>query len=79
MPRYHFNILTESGPIVDDEGTELRDLDHARTEAIADARALMSVAMSDGRTIFGRSIAICNEAGDVMMVVPFSDAVKSSS
>lgn len=78
MPRYFFNIITASGRIVDEEGTELRDLDHARLEAIEDARALMSTAMQDGRTIFGRSIAICNETGDVLMVLSFSEAVKSS-
>lgn len=78
VPRYFFNIITGSGPTADDEGSELRDLAHARLEAIEDARALMSTAMRDGRTIFGRSIAICNEAGDVLMVLPFSEAVKSS-
>jgi hypothetical protein len=78
VPRYFFNIITGSGRIIDDEGSELRDLDHARAEAIKDARSLMSTAMQDGRTIFGRSIAICNAEGDVLMLVPFSDAVRSS-
>jgi hypothetical protein len=49
---------TASGPLVDFEGTELTDLEQARAEAIADARALMSTAMIDGHTIFGRSIEI---------------------
>ncbi|MDQ0322210.1 hypothetical protein QO002_004416 [Pararhizobium capsulatum DSM 1112] len=60
MPRYFFNIMTANGPIDDPEGTELDDLGQARIEAIADARALMSTAMREGRTIFGRSIEICD-------------------
>jgi hypothetical protein len=78
VPRYFFNIITANGAIVDDEGSDLRDLDHARLEAIKDARALMSTAMQDGLTIFGRSIAICDETGDVLMVLPFSEVVKPS-
>lgn len=78
MPRYFFNIITASGAIVDDEGSDLRNLGQARLEAIKDARALMSTAMQDGRTIFGRSIAICDETGDVLMVLPFSEVVKPS-
>jgi hypothetical protein len=58
VPRFYFNIITASGPLVDFEGTELTDLEQARAEAIADARALMSTAMIDGHTIFGRSIEI---------------------
>jgi hypothetical protein len=77
VPRYYFNIITANGPILDHEGTELRDLDRARSEAIADARSLMSTAIKEGHTIFGRSISICNEAGEVLAVLPFSEAVKA--
>ncbi len=77
MPRYYFNVITANGSILDPEGTELRDLDHAQSEAIADARSLMSTAIKQGHTIFGRSISICNEAGEVLAVLPFSEAVKA--
>ena len=40
MPRFYFNIITAGGPLIDFEGTELADLEDARAEAIADARAL---------------------------------------
>jgi hypothetical protein len=78
VPRYYFNIITPGGPLVDFEGTELSNLDHARQEAIKDARALMSTAMINGQTIFGRRIEIRNEAGDLLLVVPFTDAVKAT-
>jgi len=44
-------------------GTELPDLEQARAEAIADARTLMSIAMIDGHTIFGRSVEIRDRLG----------------
>jgi hypothetical protein len=75
VPRFYFNIITAGGPLIDFEGTELADLEQARAEAIADARALMSTAMIDGYTIFGRSIEIRNEAGDLLLVLPFTEAV----
>lgn len=78
MPKFFFNVMTANGRIDDPEGTELDNLAQARTEAIADARELMSTAMSEGRTIFGRSIDICDEAGTVLMTLPFSEAVQSS-
>lgn len=78
VPRFYFNIITAAGTLVDFEGTELPGLEQARAEAIADARALMSTAMIDGFTIFDRSIQIRNEAGDLLLVLPFADAVKAS-
>lgn len=52
----------------------LNRLELARAEAIADARALMSTAMIGGHTIFGRSIEIRDEAGALLLVLPFTDA-----
>ncbi|MBY5446575.1 hypothetical protein HFO93_24490 [Rhizobium leguminosarum] len=76
MPRFYFNILSEAGSLDDWEGTELPDLDAARMEAVRDARALMSSAVLLGYDIASRSIEIRNEAGDILLVLPFSEAVK---
>jgi len=73
--RYHFNVISASGTLNDREGSELPSLADARREAIEDARFLMSAAVLEGRDISGRSIEICNEAGDVLLVVPFSEAL----
>ncbi|MBY5354595.1 hypothetical protein HFO94_13815 [Rhizobium leguminosarum] len=76
MPRFYFNILSEAGSLEDWEGTELPDLDAARMEAVRDARALMSSAVLLGYDITSRSIEIRNEAGDILLVLPFSEAIK---
>nr|WP_245521204.1 hypothetical protein [Rhizobium laguerreae] len=76
MPRFYFNILSEAGSLDDWEGTELPDLDAARMEAVRDARALMSSAVLLGYDIASRSVEIRNETGDILLVLPFSEAVK---
>jgi hypothetical protein len=75
--RYFFNILTPSGVVEDIEGSELPSLEEARAEAIKDIRFLMSAAIRQGRDISGRSIEI-NEAGDVVTVVGFQEAISES-
>jgi len=76
--RYYFNIVTPSGPVLDVEGTELPSLEEARTEAIIDARHLMSQAILHGRDISGLSMEVCNEGGEILLVVPFRNAVSDS-
>lgn len=74
---YFFNVITPSGTIKDIEGTELSSLEEARAEAISDARALISAALRGGRDLSGRSIEICNEAGETVLIVTFCEAVSS--
>nr|WP_225510737.1 hypothetical protein [Rhizobium leguminosarum] len=76
MPRFYFNILSEAGSLDDWEGTELADLDAARIEAVRDARALMSSAVLLGYDISSRSVEIRSETRDILLVLPFSEAVK---
>lgn len=76
--RYYFNIVTPSGTVLDVEGAELASLEEAGTEAIRDARHLMSQAILHGRDISSRSMEVCNEGGEVLMVVPFRDAISDS-
>jgi hypothetical protein len=75
MPRYFFHHVTKAGPVRDFEGTDLPHLEHARAEAILDARSLMSDAIREGRDISSRSIQITDEQGNVLLVVPFVDTV----
>jgi len=75
MPRYFFQHGTKAGPVRDLEGTDLPDLEHARAEAILDARSLMSDAIREGRDISSRSIQITDEQGNVLLTVPFVDTV----
>jgi hypothetical protein len=75
MPVYFFNIISAAGTLEDYEGTELPDLEQAQAEAIEDARSLMGDAMRDGHDISSRRIEICDDAGDVLRVVLFTDAI----
>lgn len=77
MPLFYFAIVTRSRRFEDQEGTDLPSLELARQEAIKDARLLMSAAMLDGRDISGRWIEIQNEQGELLLSVPFSEAISS--
>jgi hypothetical protein len=76
MPRFYFDTVTSGTIVSDDEGTELPGVKEATAEAIQDARALMSAAIMSGLDISKRSIQIRDEAGEIVLVIPFSDAVK---
>ncbi|MBB4577442.1 MULTISPECIES: DUF6894 family protein [Rhizobium] len=75
VTRYFFNVISASGAVTDLEGTELASLEDARAEAILDAREQMSDAIRAGRDVSSRSIEICNEAGDIVLVLPFREAI----
>jgi hypothetical protein len=75
MTRYYFNLVSPTTTVEDLEGTELSSLDAARREAIKDARQLMGAAILDGDDISNRRIEITNEAGEVLLVLPFTDAI----
>ena len=71
-------ISAKNSSVDGEEGTELPSLTVAKSEALIDARGLMSAAILEGDDICGRRIEICNEAGDVVFILPFADAVKRS-
>lgn len=75
MPRYFFHLVGKAGTILDVEGTDLPDLDRARSEAIRDARNLMSDAMREGRDISSRRIHICDADAKILLEVPFFQAL----
>lgn len=68
MPGFYFNVIAGDGIREDLGGTELPSLE--------DARTLMSGAILLGRDISSRRLEICNEAGDVLLTLPFKDAIK---
>ena len=78
MPIYYFNVISAFDVTRDLEGTDLPDIQAARTEAIKDARGLMSNAVLEGRDISARRIEICNAAGDVLLNLAFTEAVRPS-
>lgn len=76
MPRFHFHVRTVHDFVEDLEGADFPDIASAELEAIEDARAAMSTAILRGFDISGGStIEICDEAGSVLMQVPFRRAI----
>lgn len=74
MARFFFNLVG-SETVRDIEGTELKSLEAARSEAVEDARAIMSDAVLAGFDVSGRRIEIHDESGTLLLVVPFVDAL----
>ena len=76
MPQFYFNVRASTDFIKDPEGSDLLDLSAARDEAIENARHAMSQAMLQGRDISRRNIVeICDEAGKILLQVPFAEAI----
>jgi len=76
MARYYLHLYNRIGSALDDEGTEARDLEAARTIAIRSVRDILGEEIRKGRIdLFGR-IEIADEEGSILAVVPFADAVE---
>ena len=75
MRRYFFHQITQAGLVHDPDGTVLPNLDHARKEAILDARNLMADAIRQGRDISHRSMQITDEEGNILLLLSFVDTV----
>ncbi|OWV91915.1 hypothetical protein ATY75_01700 [Rhizobium sp. N122] len=78
MPRFYFNVVSDTAVVVDLEGSELATLADARREAVQDARALMSEAVLAGKDISARRIHICDELGGVLLIVYFAETIRRS-
>jgi hypothetical protein len=74
MPRFYFHVFNDETAL-DDEGTELPDLEAARTHAVEGARSLMSDTLRKGRIDLSHHIAIQNQQGELLLDVRFGDAI----
>jgi hypothetical protein len=78
MARYHFH-LHECGTVIpDEEGLEKPDLESVRQEALMSARELMCNEMRSGKLCLGCRIEVQDEAGRVVLTLPFKEAVEVS-
>ena len=72
MPRYLFHLVSSQHVYLDDDGTDLPDLNAARTEAQKDAQDFMRARfeqLSGDWTNW--AIEICDAEGHLLAVVPF--------
>jgi hypothetical protein len=75
MARFYLNIRNGGGYVEDVEGQELPDLAAARLQAIEGVRSVLSEEARQGEIDLSGSIEIADHAGNILLVLPFSDAV----
>jgi hypothetical protein len=78
MPLYYLHIRDGTELLVDPEGSNLPNLEAARTEAIEGARQLISEAVRTGSPLrMQRAFQIDDADGRTLLNVPFTDAINS--
>jgi hypothetical protein len=75
LSRFYLHQQIANGVIEDPDGTEAVDLTAAKHEAILAARQLLANAILAGVAPLGTAFRITDEAGQVLMTVPFADAL----
>ena len=75
MPRYFLHVCNGMGFLEDPEGVELADLEAARRKAIEGLRDLMAGEMKAGQLNQASFVEIADEAGALLCLVSFEDAV----
>ena len=75
MSRFYLHQQIANGLIEDPDGTEAVDLTAAKHEAVLAARQLLANAILAGIAPLGTAFHIADEAGQVLVKVPFCDAL----
>jgi hypothetical protein len=75
MARFYLHIRNGGGFVEDLEGQELPDLAAARVQAIEGIRSVLSEETRHGEIDLSGSIEIADGDGNILLVLPFSDAV----
>jgi len=75
LSRFYFHQQIANGIIEDPDGTEAVDLTAARHEAILAARQLLANAILAGVAPLGTAFQITDEGGQVLLEVPFREAL----
>ena len=78
MPRYFFNTRIGDELIPDAEGEELRDPDQAWETARELIRDLLEE-QPDHPSLLAASLEVTDEAGEVVLEFPFSEALAASA
>lgn len=76
MPQYFFHVRDGDGLTEDPDGSDLPDLEAARTEAAIAAREIAAEHVRAGKAVDGLRFEICDAAGRKLATVPFRDALK---
>jgi len=77
MPRFYFHLATPAGRLVDDVGGECASAETAYLEARQSALEIYAEAMRRGEPPVKNCFEICDEAGAVVIELPFTELFKS--
>jgi hypothetical protein len=77
MPLYFFHLRADGIVARDEsEGQDLPDLEAARQEGIGGLRDIVAERIRSGEPVsFSQRVEIADETGEVLLTVPFGDAV----
>ncbi len=79
MPRFHLNIFNGSGPVPDESGQDLADIDAAKEQAVMGIRSILSAEVLEGVMDLRGRIEIADAAGQLLLVVAYAEAVTIKS
>ena len=75
MPRYFLNIRNSLTFVEDEEGRELAGVAEVHGIAVEGALSLLSAEVAEGRLDLRGCIEVTDEQGDLVLTVPFRDAL----
>jgi hypothetical protein len=76
MPRFYFHLHDRFGAVPDPDPRELADLEVVRAQALKGARSIICEDVSEGRVDLTGRIDVLDEAGQLVLSLPFSEAVE---
>jgi len=75
LSRFFLHQDLGNGILEDPEGMEAADLATAKQQAIQAARQLLANAIMAGTKPIGKAFRITDDAGTLLLIVPFSEAL----
>ena len=79
MPTFFFHLATPDGLVPDDRGTELPNVDAARNEAIASARAIIADSLREGGNVDGYAFTVRDHRGEQVLVYDFKNLLNGGN
>lgn len=76
MPHFYLHIHSTDGQAQDEEGVDVCSLAEARNHAISGIRSMLSAELFEGTIDFNGRIEIAGTDQKILLIVPFSDAVR---
>jgi hypothetical protein len=73
--RFYFNLVCDDEMMIDDEGVEVRDIDHARVQALKAIAELRQEAGTDSLEWSHWRLEVMNEAGEMVFALKLTETL----